>query len=83
MSTKTVHDELSNSNSERIDQSVKGMWDKALTVEWLGQTAASLFWIASVFTYGISSIGDWLQLLAASAWLVANIASLTNSVTTD
>ena len=53
----------------------------ALRVEWLGQTAASLFWIASVFTYGISSIGDGLQLLAATAWLVANIAALASDDT--
>ena len=52
------------------------LWERALRVEWLGQTVASLCWIASVFTYGISSAGDWLQLLAASAWLLANIASL-------
>lgn len=49
---------------------------RALRVEWLGQTVASLCWIASVFTYGISSSGDWLQLAAASAWLIANIATL-------
>ena len=52
---------------------------RALRVEWLGQTAACLFWIVSVFTYGISSTGDWLQLFAASAWLVANIAALGSS----
>lgn len=50
---------------------------RALRIEWLGQTVASLCWIASVLTYGISSGGDWLQLCAASAWLVANMASLT------
>ena len=49
---------------------------RALRIEWIGQTAASLLWIASVFTYGISATGDLLQLLAASAWLVANIATL-------
>ena len=49
---------------------------RALRIEWLGQMAASLCWIASVLTYGISSIGDWLQLLAASAWFLANIATL-------
>ncbi len=49
---------------------------RALRVEWLGQTMASVAWIVSVFTYGISSAGDWLQLLAASAWLVANVATL-------
>lgn len=52
---------------------------RALNVEWLGQTVASLCWIASVFTYGISSSGDWLQLCAASAWLLANIASFSAS----
>ena len=49
---------------------------RALRLEWLGQTVASISWIVSVFTYGISETGDWLQLLAASAWLVANIATL-------
>ncbi|MFN3190008.1 MAG: hypothetical protein ACE361_05745 [Aureliella sp.] len=49
---------------------------RMLRVEWLGQTIASLCWIVSVFVYGISSLGDWLQLAAASAWMVANIASV-------
>ncbi|MCP4889393.1 MAG: hypothetical protein GY904_22615 [Planctomycetaceae bacterium] len=49
---------------------------KAIDLAWLGQTVASLCWIASVMAYGISSIGDGLQLAAASAWLIANIASL-------
>lgn len=51
-------------------------WRRAMRVEWLGQTAASIFWIASVLTYGLQSAGDWLQICAASAWLVANIATL-------
>ena len=42
---------------------------------WLGQTAASVCWIASMLAYGIESSGDWLQLGAASAWLLANIAA--------
>jgi hypothetical protein len=46
---------------------------KSLRLDWYGQTAASLCWIASVFTYGIDGAGDILQLFAASAWLVANI----------
>ncbi|MEM7448853.1 MAG: hypothetical protein AAF355_11480 [Myxococcota bacterium] len=50
--------------------------EKALRVEWLGQTIASMCWIASVLMYGINSGGDWLQLIAASAWLVANIAAV-------
>ena len=49
---------------------------RALRVKWLGQTAASVCWIGSMLTYGISSSGDWLQLFAASAWLLANIASI-------
>lgn len=48
----------------------------ALSVEWLGQTVASVCWIGSVFAYGISSSGDWLQLFAASSWLLANIAAV-------
>ena len=48
---------------------------RMLTIEWVGQTLASLCWIVSVFCYGLSSIGDWLQLCAATCWLIANIAS--------
>ena len=58
----------------------KARFERALRIEWLGQTVASLCWIASVLTYGISSAGDWLQLFAATAWLLANIA---NIVTTE
>ncbi|MEM1146006.1 MAG: hypothetical protein AAGI88_25830 [Pseudomonadota bacterium] len=47
--------------------------------EWLGQTVASLCWIASMLAYGVSSSGDWLQLSAASAWLLANIAAIVKS----
>ncbi len=46
---------------------------RSLRLDWYGQTAASLCWIASVFTYGIDGAGDLLQLVAASAWLAANI----------
>ena len=49
---------------------------KVRSIEWLGQTAASVCWIGSMLTYGIRSGGDWLQLCAASAWLVANIAAI-------
>ena len=49
---------------------------RVLRIEWLGQTAASLCWIGSRFAYGISSTGDYLQLSAASAWLLANIAAV-------
>ena len=30
----------------------------------------------SLLTSGIGSTGDWLQLSAASAWLLANIAAI-------
>jgi hypothetical protein len=53
--------------------------ERALRVEWLGQTAASLCWIGSVFAYGITSTGDWLQLCAGSAWLLANTAAIMTS----
>ena len=47
---------------------------KMMSPGWLGQTAASLCWILSVFAYGISTTGDWLQLGAASSWMISNIA---------
>ena len=49
---------------------------KMMSFEWLGQTLASLCWIISVFIYGISSTGDWLQLMAASSWMLSNVASI-------
>ena len=55
---------------------------KMLNVEWLGQTLASMCWMISVFVYendvSLWSTGDWLQLSAASAWFVSNIASVIN-----
>lgn len=51
-------------------------WKRMLRIDWLGQTLASLCWIGSVFCYGIGSLGDGLQLSAAIAWLVANIAAI-------
>ena len=49
---------------------------RAWSFKWLGQTTASACWIGSMLTSGIDSGGDWLQLCAASAWLLANIAAL-------
>ena len=49
---------------------------RMLRLEWLGQTVASLCWIVSVFLYGIEKAADVLQLVAASSWLVANIAGV-------
>ena len=54
--------------------------EKMLSLEWLGQTIASACWIVSVFVYSDGSLpegtGDWLQLTAASSWMIANIASV-------
>ena len=49
---------------------------RARSIKWLGQTTASVCWIGSMLISGIGSSGDWLQLCAASAWLVANIATI-------
>ena len=49
---------------------------KMMSISWIGQTLASLCWIISVFVYGISGTGDWLQLGAASCWMMSNIASI-------
>ena len=56
-----------------------------LRIDWLGQTLASFSWIVSVFVYGYASgdglqlsTGDWLQLVAASSWFIANMAALAN-----
>ena len=49
---------------------------KMMSFEWIGQTLASLCWMISVFVYGINSTGDLLQLMAASSWMLSNIASI-------
>jgi len=67
---------MENNNSQINTPRSKGRLAKALRLDWAAQTTASLCWIVSVFTYGISSGGDWLQLMAASSWLVANISTL-------
>ncbi|MEM6545817.1 MAG: hypothetical protein AAF680_12985 [Pseudomonadota bacterium] len=60
-----------------------GFWEKRrdtiLSPVWLGQTTASLAWIASVLVVGIGGAGDWLQLLAASSWFLSNLAAAANS----
>ena len=69
--------------SPHIDSSAedkkKGWLAKAMKLEWLGQTVASLCWIISMFMYGVESGGDWLQLIAGASWLFANISSLSES----
>lgn len=52
----------------------------SMSAELLGQTIASIAWAVSVFFYGLNSTGDWLQLLAASSWFFANMASYMNQV---
>ena len=64
--TKTVS--ATQSNTTRIS--------KMMSLEWLGQTVASGAWIVSVFVYGLASTGDYLQLVAASSWMLSNIASI-------
>ena len=61
-------------NSQASTNYWRDCFARATKISWLGQTAASLCWIASVFVYGLESTGDVLQLCAASAWLIANIA---------
>ena len=56
-----------------------GLVERAMKLDWLGQALASMLWITSVFVYGIESTGDWLQLGAASAWFVANVAALVSN----
>lgn len=72
-----IENEIQVSNNVDLrSSSSESRLEKILTIEWLGQTTASICWITSVFTYGISSNGDWLQLLAASSWFLANISTV-------
>ena len=69
-------------NDERVDDNTKSSsssmtrLDKMMSIEWLGQTVASGSWIVSVFVYGLSGTGDYLQLVAASSWMLSNIAAV-------
>ena len=74
-----VLNENSNQNSKRVEISTaptQTRLGEMSSLEWLGQTVASLCWIISVFSYGITSTGDWLQLLAASSWMLSNISTI-------
>ena len=42
---------------------------------WLFQLIASTSWVASVFVYGSFAPGDYLQLLAGTAWTISNLIS--------
>ena len=73
-----VQDDI-NGNCESVPALDLGAMQNRLTrnlsIEWLGQTAASTCWIVSVFVYGIESMGDWLQLFAATFWLAAHVSA--------
>ena len=69
-------------NAEVGGMSTSPRISKMMSFEWLGQTLASMCWIVSVFVYetdvNLWSNGDWLQLAAASSWMMSNIASVVN-----
>lgn len=72
---------LSGETNKKTDGNAPTRMQKAASLDWLGQTLASLCWIISVFVYANGepssmSSGDWLQLTAASCWMASNIASL-------
>jgi len=69
------NDEDSNNTASQKNKSQTRM-GKMMSIEWLGQTIASGSWIVSVFVYGLTSTGDYLQLVAASSWMLSNIASV-------
>lgn len=54
----------------------ESLFKTACKISWAGQMVASCCWIASVFLYGMSSTADVMQLLAATAWTIANLAAL-------
>ena len=72
----TVGDNQSIENLSLDSRHVETRLSKMMSFEWVGQTLASLCWMISVFVYGITSTGDWLQLMAASSWMLSNIASI-------
>ena len=66
--------ESNNTSSQKNNPQTR--MGKMMSIEWLGQTIASGSWIISVFVYGLSSTGDYLQLVAASSWMLSNIAAV-------
>ena len=69
------NNEDSNNTASQSNTSQTRMCEM-MSIEWLGQTIASGSWIVSVFVYGLTSTGDYLQLVAASSWMLSNIASV-------
>ena len=45
----------------------------------LFQSIASVSWMISTFVYGLQEPGDYLQLLASTAWTISNIVSYFNN----
>ena len=72
----TGGDNQSIENLSLDSRHVETRLSKMMSFEWIGQTLASLCWMISVFVYGITSTGDWLQLMAASSWMLSNIDSI-------
>ena len=54
-------------NNKKIRSNVSALW--------LCQLIASTAWVASVFVYGSFVPGDYLQLLAGTAWTISNVIS--------
>ena len=72
----TGGDNQSIENLSLDSRHVETRLSKMMSFEWVGQTLGSLCWMISVFVYGFTSTGDWLQLMAASSWMLSNIASI-------
>ena len=72
----TGGDNQSIENLSLDSRHVETRLSKMMSFEWIGQTLASFCWMISVFVYGITSTGDWLQLMAASSWMLSNISSI-------
>ena len=71
-----LNNETQHDKSALLEKSSQTRIEKMTSIEWLGQTIASGSWIISVFVYGLSSTGDYLQLIAASSWMLSNIAAV-------
>ena len=71
-----LNDNEETNNSASQSNTSQTRIGKMMSIEWLGQTIASGSWIVSVFVYGLTSTGDYLQLVAASSWMLSNIASV-------
>ncbi|MFL2686028.1 MAG: hypothetical protein ACJ0NN_00835 [Thermodesulfobacteriota bacterium] len=40
------------------------------------QLIASISWMVSTFFYGLNEVGDYLQLLASTAWTISNLLEI-------